>query len=212
MAASKMYRTEHFRGPLMRVSYAWQLFKLREDEGYRPSYGCTLIAPNDGFGPIIERVKEVVVGQWGETKGPEKWKAGLIKNPILPGDGKEARAKDTGELHPGMGEDVKFIRVTSGAERKPLIFAKDAVTRIDDPEDLPSGSWVYPVLNCFAWHNDKNGDGVGIGLEMIQLAKIATGDEILGGSGRSDPSKFFEAIKDDSGGESKPASAADLFG
>lgn len=214
---AKQYRTENFKGPLMRISYAYQLFTPREfkkdDGSTRKVYSCTLIAPKSAdWSPITGALKECVAGQWGD-RGVEKWKSGLIKNPILPGDGKEARSKETGDLHSGMGADVQFIRVQANEDRQPLVFAPDAVTRIVDADDCPSGSWGYPVLNAFCWHNDQNGDGISFGISMFQLVKKAEGDDILGGGGgRADPSKFFESVKTDDVGGAKPASAADMFG
>ena len=218
-----MYRTEAFRGPLMRVSYAWQLFKLRDAKSdYKPKYGCTLIMPKSGdWSAIRNAIKEVLEGQWG-VKGAEKFKAGLIRSPILAGDGKEARSKETGDLHPGMGADVNFIRVQSGPDRKPRVFdaamKRCSVVKPGSPytlleeEDCPSGSWGYPVLNAFAWNNPQNGDGISFGIDMFQITKVATGDEILGGGGESNPDKFFEKIAtDDNDDGDKPGSAEDLF-
>lgn len=211
MAKKYMFRTERFKGPLMRVSYAWQLFNPREaSEASRGGYGCTLIMPKKGdWSSLQKAIKECVVGQWGD-RGAEKWKAGLIKNPIIDGAGKEARNKDTGDLHPGMGEDVQFIRVQSGLQRKPQVF-DPRVVLLTDPDDCPSGSWGYPVLNAFTWHNDQNGDGVSFGIEMFQLVKKAEGEEVLGGGGRPKPEDFFEAVSGGDEGDA-PASAGDFFG
>lgn len=213
MAKAKNYSTDYFRGPQMRVSYAFQLFKLREAEGgYRPGYGCTLIAAVDAdWSPMQNAIAEVVANQPGMSL--DKWKAGLIKNPILPGDGKEARSKDTGELHPGMGSGVKFIRVSSGADRKPRVYMPDAVRLIEDPDDCPSGSWGYPILNAFGWHHDQNGAGISFGIDAFQLVKKAEGDEVFAGAGRrADTSKFFEAVKDDGTHAPKGADASSMFG
>ena len=212
---AKMYRTAPFKGPLMRVSYAYNLFTLREmngDSGTRRIYGCTLIIEKaDPSLSILQKaIAEVVNGQWRE-KGADKFKSGLIKNPILAGDGKEARSKETGDVLAGLGSDKVFIRVQANEDRAPLIFAPDAVTRLVDPDGLPSGSWGYPVLNAWAWHNPKNGDGVSFGIEMFQLARKAEGDEVLGGGGRPDPSKFFESVKTADDGGQKPGSAAAMF-
>jgi hypothetical protein len=211
MAKNSMFRTDRFKGPLMRISYAWQLFKPREaGEFGRGGYGCTLIMPKSGDWSAIQgAIKACVAGQWGD-RGAEKWKAGLIKNPILDGAGKEARSKESGELHPGMGEDVRFIRVGSGLDRKPQVYDQNVVL-LADSDDCPSGSWGYPVLNAYTWHNDQNGDGVSFGIEMFQLVKKAEGGDVLGGSGKANPSAFFEAVAGAGDGE-KPESAGDFFG
>jgi hypothetical protein len=224
MAKKQMHRTEQFKGPLMRVSYAWQLFKPREaTTTSRGGYGCTLIMPKTGdWAPLHNAIKEVVIGQWGD-RGAEKWKTGLIKNPILDGAGKEARSKETGELHDGMGPEVQFIRVGSGADRPPRVFdptmkycsviGKDSPYMLWESDECPSGSWGYPVLNAYAWHNDESGDGVSFGIDMIQIIKIAGDDEILGGGGgsRTKPEAFFEAVAG-AGDGAKPESAGDFFG
>ena len=206
------FRTDAFRGPLMRVSYAFQLFREREntrDDGTTyTNFGCTLIAPVGDFGPIKDAVLACMKGQWGD-KAEEMFRAGLIRNPILAGDGKEARNKETGDINPGLGADVAFIRVASN--RRIPIVAADAVTPITDADDLPSGSWGYPVLNAYAWSNPKSGKGVSVGIGAFQLVKKAAGDEILGGSGGVDPSKYFEKIVDPAASSAPAASAASLF-
>lgn len=212
MAGKKMFRTDRFKGPLMRVSYAFQLFKPRENtrdtgEVYE-NYGCSLIAPNTDLGPITDNLRACIIGEWGD-KGAEMFKNGLIRNPILAGDGKEARNKTTGEINPGLGAGLSFIRVSSGM--KPKVFDAD-VLPIADADDLPSGSWGYPVLNAYAWHNPKNGNGVSFGIEMFQLVTRATGDEVLGGSGGGDPGDYFEKIDTGGAADAKPTSAAGLFG
>ena len=213
---AKSYRTELFRGPLMRISYAFGLFTLREKQSdsdkARKTYESTLIMPISGdWSEIHKRIQECVVGQWGE-KGAERFKNGLVRNPILNGDGKEARNKETGELHPGMGPDVKFIRVQANEAFPPAVYTP-SLMRIHEAGGLPSGSWGYPVLNVFAWNNASNGDGVSFGIDSFQLMKKAEGDEVLGGGGgRADPSKFFEAVKDDGTTAPKGADASSMFG
>lgn len=210
---AKNYRTEAFKGPLMQVSYAFNLFTPREktsDKGaVRKVYECTLIAPKSAdWSPIVGGIREAVIGQWGE-KALEKLKSGVIRNPILDGAGKEAHNKTTGELNAGMGPDVQFIRVQANEDFAPLVFAPDAISRIVSADGLPSGSWGYPVLNAFAWHNVQNGDGVSLGISMFQLVKKAEGAEILGGGGRPDPSKFFESVKAE--GSAPSGGAASMF-
>lgn len=221
----KFYRTEEFKGPLMQISYAFNMFTPREktrDNGDKfKSYECTLIMPKSGdWSSITQGVKDCVVGQWGE-KALEKLKSGLIRSPILDGAGKEAHNKTTGELNAGMGPDVQFIRTQANEDYPPQVFdaqmKRCSVLFPKSPylllkaEDCPSGSWGYPVLNVWAWHNAKNGDGVSFGISMFHTIKVAEGDEILGGGGRADPGKFFEAVKTDGDAGGKPASAASMF-
>jgi hypothetical protein len=222
---AKNYRTDLFKGPLMRVSYAFNLFTTREktsDGGaVRKVYECTLIAPKAAdWSPITGAIREAVIGQWGE-KAVERLKNGVIRNPILDGAGKEARNKE-GELHPGMGEDVQFIRVQANEEFQPFVYnpSMTKCSRLTEgghlfsllkSEDCPSGSWGYPLLNVFAWSNPKNGDGVSVGIHSFQLTKIATGDDVLGGNGgRVDPNRFFEAVKG-ADGPAPAGGAASMF-
>ncbi len=216
MAGKKMYRTEQMGKPqgvpLMRASYAFNMRKGREqtkDDGSKKmEWGATLILPKSdivGLKKLQSMVAEVITNEWGE-KGMERFKAGLIRNPILPGDGKEARNKDTGEINPGLGADVVFIRAKSNDPVK--VFNKAVMPASDD--EIVSGHWGYPVLNASAWHNDKNGDGVSFGISMFQFVKA---DESLGGEGSGgDPNAFFERISDE-GGETAPATndASGLF-
>lgn len=209
-----MYRTETFQTGLMRISYAFGLFKAREyqnDNGAKTSkFGCTLIAPIADAGVWDElqgRIVEAVQGEWGE-KGLDALKSGLIKTPFLAGDGPEARNKETGELHPGMGADVRFIRVQANEDRRPAVVSPN-LTPLLKEEDLPSGSWGHAALTAYAWaHDATRRRGVSLGIEAFQLVKKAEGDEILGGSGkRVDPKTFFKPVA----GAKKPADASGFF-
>ena len=208
MATKKFYRTEAVKGPLMRLSYAQSLRKGRANDAGVEKFGCTLIIPKadaEGLKKLQEMVAEVVKGEWGE-KGVERFKQGLIKNPILAGDGKEARNKESGDIHPGLGAEFVFIRPTSNEAVK--VFNAKVQPASDD--EIVSGYWGYPVLNAYAWHNPSNGDGVSFGISMIQITKA---DEALGGSGVRDPNAYFETVQTDGGGDvSGGAGAADMFG
>jgi hypothetical protein len=118
-------------------------------------------------------------------------KAGLIKSPFLSGDGKEARNKESGELHPGMGADVVFIRTQSVFE--PWVRWKSPNAPAAQQE-VYSGCFGKAVINVFAWHNVKSGNGVSFGISGFQ--KQGEGEK-LGGGGGTDPDKFFETIDDD---------------
>ena len=208
--AGKMYRTNDFGGnigekaaPLTRISYAQGLHKPQQNDNGSDRYGVTLIVPKDKAKVFQDAVKEVILGQWGE-KGVERFQKGLIKNPIIPGDGKQAHDKD-GNLKPGMGPDVIFIRTSSGFAAK--VFGPSGHPM--DPADVKSGWWGYPVLNAFAWHNPKNGDGVSFGLSMWMHAKE---DETLGGDGGGDPSRFFEQVQTGDDGNDVSGGAGDMFG
>lgn len=191
MAGKKMFRTEDFKTPICRVSYAFGLFKARASEdGGKEKFGCTLIFPNKDRAPLDEQVKNVIVGEWGD-KGLQMAKDGLIKSPFLTGDGKEARNKTTGELHPGLGPDVFFIRPSSIYE--PVVRFRSANVPATEAE-VYSGCYGFAVLNAFAWNNAKTGNGVSFGIQFFQ--KTAEGERLGGGGGAIDAFKWHEKIED----------------
>jgi len=205
-----MERSADFKTSLCRVSFANSLFKPRaQQEGGVEKYGCTLIFEKSGDRSALDAaVKGVIVAQWGD-KGLERAKAGLIKSPFLDGAGKEARNKKTGELHPGFGPDVFFLRVQS--VRQPVLrYRSEHIPATE--EEIYSGCYGKAVLNAFAWTNAQNGDGVSFGIQFFQ--KIKDGDR-LGGSGGVDAGKWMESVPDE--GEAPEATrtgagAGGLFG
>jgi len=205
-----MERSSDFKTDLCRVSFANSLFKPRaQQEGGVEKYGCTLIFEKSGDRSALDAaVKGVIVAQWGD-KGLERAKAGLIKSPFLDGAGKEARNKKTGELHPGFGPDVFFLRVQS--VRQPVLrYRSEHIPATE--EEIYSGCYGKAVLNAFAWTNAQNGDGVSFGIQFFQ--KIKDGDR-LGGSGGVDAGKWMESVPDE--GEAPEATrtgagAGGLFG
>lgn len=206
--ASKFARSADFKTPDALLSFAQSLFKARASaDGGKEKFGCTLIFPNnaktaklcqipDGKGgmkmvSLTDIVAGVITEQWGE-KGLERAKAGLIKSPFLAGDGKEARNKTTGELHPGMGADVFFIRTTANADRAPQVSSTAAAMIPASQDEVYSGCYGFAVLNCFAWNNPQNGDGVSFGIQMFFKKK--DGERIGGGS--SSPDAWTETVED----------------
>ena len=186
------FRTDDFKTDECRLSYAFGLFKVQKNSSGRETYGCTLIFQKSAMPKLAEQVKACIIGEHGE-KGLERAKAGLIKSPFLSGDGKEARNKTTGDLHPGMGPDVFFIRPSANVDRPPAVRWKDP-NRQETEDTVYSGCYGKAVLNCFAWHNDQNGDGVSFGIQMFQ--KLREGER-LGGSGGVDPDKWMETVADE---------------
>lgn len=213
MASKKsMFRGELFRTDEGVVSYAFGLFKSRtktsDDGSTRESWDATLIFPASYRPKLEAEIAKVIVGEWGE-KGIKMAKDGLIKSPILAGDGKEARNKETGELHPGMGADKIFIRVQSN--KAPVVRYKDPNIPATEAE-VYSGCRGFGVINGFAWYNAKNGNGVSFGIEYFQ--KTGEGERI-GGSGGVNAADWFEKIDDtgDAPEETKTgAGAGGLFG
>jgi hypothetical protein len=205
-----MARSEDFKTPEGRLSYARSLFKARAQEGGPLKYGCTLIFPLASRPALEKVVAEVIVAEWG-PKGLERAKAGLIKSPFLAGDGKEARNKTTGDLHPGMGADKFFIRVQANEDRPPWIRWKDSNLQ-ETETNVYSGCHGKAVINAFAWEHPQNGCGISFGIEGFQ--KLQDGER-LGGSSGQDPEKWVEVLED--AGEAPPetktgAGASGLFG
>lgn len=190
--ASKFARSEDFKTPTCRLSFARDLFKARAQEaGKPPKFGGTLIFPNTADRAVFDAaVKEAIVGTWGDA-GMTRAQNGLIKLPFLKGDGKEARNKTTGDFHGGMGPDVWFIRVQANGDRPPAIRYRSPTIPATE-EEVYSGCYGFAVLNAFAWNNAANGDGVSFGISYFQ--KTADGER-LGGS-PVDPGKYFEKIED----------------
>lgn len=206
-------RSEDAKTPLARVAFANGLFKLREKaskKGIRKEYQCTLLYPK---GSDISSLQKLV-GQAAEEAWPGKAKAlaesGVLKNPILDGDGPQGASKKTGKRHEGFAGQ-HFIRVATGEDYPPKLV-NQKVRPITSQSELKSGDYGYPVIHAMAWEDDEGGKGISFGISMFQKAK--DGDALGGGDG-ADPDKMFEAIPDEG---DAPAStktgegAAGLFG
>jgi hypothetical protein len=197
---------------MCRLSYAQSLFKARsadpKDPNARKRFGCTLIFPKADRAFFEKEIAKLIREQWGD-KGIDMAKSGMIKNPLLAGDGKEARVKTgpkTGELHAGMSADVFFIRVASGEDRPPWVRWRDA-NRQETEETVYSGCYGKAVVNMFTWTHPTNGSGISFGIQGFQ--KHGEGERLSGGEG-ADPTKWVETIEDTgpiSGGD-----ASGLFG
>lgn len=188
-------RSKEFKTPNATLAFARDLFKPRtQDESKAPRYGCTLIFPKSATkAPFEAAIKEALEQEW-----PGAWqdmlKGGLIKTPFLSGDGKEARHKETGKLHPGMGPDVWFIRVQATEDRPPAIRWKSP-TIPATRQEVYSGCQVFAVLSAFTWDNKQNGKGVSFGVVYVQ--KVGEGTPLSEGDGPVDPTKYFEKIADE---------------
>lgn len=182
-------RVDEFKSPECRVSYAPSLFKARQvnNQG-KPKFGCTLIFPKSDLPLFVEHVKNVARLAWPHN-GLDRLKQGLIKSPILMGDGKEARDKETGELHNGMGPDVFFIRPIANEDRPPQLRARGLGPHVNaTQQEIYSGCYGFAVLNLFPWNHPQSGDGISFGISMFQ--KMRDGDS-LGGAAPVDAAKWY---------------------
>jgi len=207
-----MARADDFKSPPCRLAFSQALFKPRAvTEGGARKYGCTLIF-DEKWRPQLEKViAGVIVAEWGD-KGLARAKVGGIRNPILKGDGKEARSKSTGDLHPGFGPGLIFIRPQANEDRPPLVrwLTPDMPAGQDE---VYSGCHGFAVLNAFAWHHPQNGDGVSFGVRYFQKTKDG---ESIGGVAPLDVHAWHEHVDEDDSltdeRTSKGAGAAGLFG
>jgi hypothetical protein len=208
-----MARSDDFKSPPCRLAFSQGLFKPRAAaEGAAKKYGCTLIIENK-WRPQLEKViGEIIVEQWGE-KGLMRAKAGGIKSPLLAGDGKEARSKNDGELHPGFGPEFFFIRTQANEDHKPIVLWNTKEMQATQ-EEVYSGCYGFAVINCWAWNHPSSGDGVSFGIRLFQKTRDG---ESIGGVSPLDVDKWYEQIDpSDSIGDVKKSgggkSAGSLFG
>lgn len=191
-----MARSKDIKTDLVRLAFAQNLIvpikRMKGPEGKQTEKECwetnLLIPKTSVIKPYTEAVLEAADGEW--TGKAAQWlKDGLIKSPILDGDGPQALSKKTGERHVGFAGHW-FIRLST--TQKPVIVGKDP--RFPATKDeVYSGAWVYAVINAYTWADPKNGKGVSFGLSMIQKVKD---DEKMGG-GPGDPTQYFAKIEDE---------------
>lgn len=191
----EMARSEAFKTPICRVSYAQNLFEARkQNEKAAPKFGCTLIFKMADLPAIEQQVMSVLISEFGDS-AVEKVKMGLLKSPILRGDGKEARNKNTMELHPGMGPDVFFIRPNANEDRPPALrYRSEQIPATKD--EIYSGCYGFAVLNAYAYPS-KDGGIPGVALGILYFQKTADGERLGGTGGPIDVSKYFEKISDE---------------
>lgn len=194
MASSREIKTS-----LCTVSFVGGLFAIREG---RTNYGGTLIFPKSDTAARAELEKicvEAITAEWG-PKGIERLKNKIIKSPFFAGDGPEARIKKgekAGELYPGMGPDVWFIRVSATADHPPAMRWKNINVQEKEkyPDGIYSGCRGKAVVNAFTSDHETGGQRVSLGINMFQ--KMAEGDLLGGGGGNFDAEKYYETIPDD---------------
>jgi hypothetical protein len=198
-----MASSEEIKTPLCRLSYARDLFTARAaDEKYPDKnlkFGCTLIfqKTDTAARAMLEKLAaDTIVAEWG-PKGLERAKMKLIKTPFFAGDGPEARYKKgerVGELNPGMGPDVWFIRVSAQANRPPAVWWKNHNVQ-ETEKTVYSGCYGKAVVNAFTSDHATGGQRVSFGISGFQ--KHAEGERLGGSPGDIDKEKWSETIADE---------------
>ena len=210
--ANDKARSDDFKSDMCRLSYAKSLFEASSQDGGKKKFNPTLIFPKAAKLAMEKIVAEVINQKWGPA-GLERAKKGLIKSPFLAGDGKEAHNKKSGELHPGMGPDVFFIRPTANEDRPPYVWWHDPKTP-ETVNNVYSGCYGKAVLNAYAWVNSAGGEGVSFGISKFQ--KLMEGERLgSDGSGSADADKWHETVADEGPAPEatkKGAGAGGLFG
>lgn len=177
-------------------------------------YGATLIFSNSTPKAVFEKaiMEACVAAGWGnEAKIVDMIKKSLIKSPFLAGDGKEAVNKKTGDLHPGMGPDVWFVRTNTRVA--PPVRFKDPNIQASKQE-VYAGCTGFAVLNAYTWENKQNGKGVTFGLQYFQKRADGT-PHYTGGARPVDANQYYETVEDNGAApeETKAgAGAGGLFG
>lgn len=205
-------RGEDFKGPESIFAFTQGLFETQVMENGRKQWTCTILIPKSR--PEDAKVYEQQAYNVAKQKWPGKVDLliadKLLKVPLLDGDGPQGINKKTGERHKGFAGHW-FIRFSSGEEYRPKLVNRKVLPVLDRAE-FPSGSRGFPVCNAYAWENDKGGKGVSFGLSSVQVTKVATGDEVLGGGGGVDPDKFYEKIEDEGAAPESTKSGAGAGG
>lgn len=220
--------SENFRAPDTRLGFDLYLLNPQEKKDNSgkiimkdgvsvKEWGATFIYPNSTPKTVFEKaiLEACVNAKWGSEDEIKKLiGAGLIKSPFLKGDGKEARFKKgdkAGELQPGYGPDVWFIRTNTRIA--PPVRFKDPNIQATK-EEVYAGCYGFPVLNAYTWDTDS-GKGVTFGLQYFQ--KLRDGEKLFTGGGGAavDPNEFFEQIEDTGSAPDETkngAGAGGLFG
>lgn len=205
-----MASSAQFKSPICRLSYVQNMFTrvAKKDDNGNPvldkngqpvtEQQCTLVFDKAGGTAAFEAaMKEAIVAEWGE-KGLERAKAGMIRSPLLAGDGKEARVKKgdrAGEIHEGLGADKFFVRVATRRSAPVRYRSKDVPASYGNGDDqIKSGDYGFAVLHAYTWTNSKNGDGVSFGIDYLQ--KTRSGDPLGGSGGEVDVDSVYESIPD----------------
>jgi hypothetical protein len=202
-----MATSPQFRTPQARFSYVQNLFVpvAKKDQSGKPILDkkgqpiterqCTLIFDKtpENLKVFEEQILAVLNEEW-PSNGVQRFKNGLIRNPILMGDSKQARSAKTGEINPGLGPDKFFLRVMTRQE-VPVRFRSEGIpaTYGTGEDQIKSGDYGFAVLHAFSWTVDT-GSGISFGIDYLQKQKAG---ESLGGTAGVNASDWFETVADE---------------
>jgi hypothetical protein len=184
----------------VKVAFSRGLVQLRKlsDDSDKEGYGCTLLLDKETDVEALNQVKAIILeaatNEWGD-KAKQMLKDGMIRSPILDGDGPQGKHKETGEPHKGF-PGTWFVRPGASAQRAPKVFDRYGKQVLEEA-DVPSGSIINANVNAWTWTHPKTGKGVSLNISLAQVIRKAEGDEVLGGGGGgANPESFLEKIED----------------
>lgn len=206
-----MARSADIKTPLAIFSFTADLFKARENDSGKSKYGCTVLFDKTAdISALQQAAAGAAIEAWGD-KAVQWIKDGIIKSPFLDGDGPQGMNKKRGERNPGFSGRT-FLRCSSGTDYKPKVYDRN-MNPVGEASEFPSGSQGYGVINFWTWEHPTNGKGISVSINLVQVVKKATGEEVLGGSGGPDEKQFFEKLGDEAiPDEAKSGGAGNLFG
>lgn len=210
----KRFRTEDFAISGARLAFGQGLFEAKPKDNGDLQFQWTLLVPKTDevtVNILRKKIEEAAVGQHGREKAAKMIKEGILKSPLLDGDGPQGVSKKTGERNPGFAGHW-FLRCTATPKVPPqAVIARGGKWTPATSSEIYSGCYVNAVISFFNWYNSQNGWGISPGGSIVYFAK--DGDR-LGGGGPADPNRFFEAVKDEGAGSADVGSdgAGGLFG
>ena len=185
-----------FLTPEGRLAFSDGLFEKRSQDGIKFNYGCTLIFEEKDRQFFMDKILKVIKIKWDE-RGLSDFQKGIIKNPLLDGDGPQAHSKQSGELWAGFGPGKFFIRPNANEDAPPRVLWKSQ--HVDaTKEEVYSGCYGKAVLNAYTWENPSGGRGVSFGIRAFRKTNEG---ESTGGRAPFDPGKWFVDLTDEPGSD-----------
>lgn len=206
-------RSPEYKTDMCRLRWAHSLYepKSNNKDGSNAKYSAGLIFPNSVSKAPLEKLIIATVEEAWPKNGMAKLKSGQIKSPFHKGDGPQAHSQKTGELHPGMGPDVWFIRVQASLKFPCKMYWKSSNIFATEDECY-DGCYGKGVIQVLAWNDPAGGDGISFGIQMFQ--RLRDDGEKLYSAG-IDTDKWFETIADEGAAPESTktgAGAGGLFG